>query len=99
MLVMSREKADTILEGEIIKVNVNTISQDNLSSLPQEQIVSIIVNFVWKDLRSGKILCERRNFQTAATYYATLGEDRFVGRQDAAERLGLAIVQELQSDW
>ena len=97
--VMSREKADTILEGEITKVTVNTISQDNLSALPQEQIVSIMVNFVWKDLRNGKILCERRNFQAAATYYPTLGEDRFVGRQEAAERLGLAIVQELQSDW
>src|SRR5204863_270836 len=84
------EKADTILEGEIIKVTVNTISRDNLSALPQEQIVSILVNFVWKDLRSGKILCERRNFQAAATYYPTLGEDRFVGRQEAAERLRLA---------
>jgi hypothetical protein len=97
--VSSREKADTILEGEILKVDVGTISQDNLSSIPQEQIVAIIVNFIWKDLRSGKILVERRNFQAAATYYPTLGEDRFVGRQEATERLALAIVQELQSDW
>ncbi len=97
--VSSREKADTILEGEIVKVQVSTISQDNLSSIPQEQIVGIVVNFLWKDLRSGKILVERRNFQAAATYYPTLGEDRFVGRQEASERLALAIVQELQADW
>jgi hypothetical protein len=97
--VTAKEKADTILEGEIVKVLVNTISQDNLSSLPQEQIVGLVVNFTWKDLRSGKILVERRNFQAAATYYPTLGEDRFVGRQEATERLALAIVQELQSDW
>jgi len=97
--VTSKEKADTVLEGEIVKVLVNTISQDNLSSLPQEQIVGFVVNFTWKDLRSGKILVERRNFQAAATYYPTLGEDRFVGRQEATERLALAIVQELQSDW
>ena len=97
--VTSKEKADTVLEGEIVKVLVNTISQDNLSSLPQEQIVGFVVNFTWKDLRSGKILVERRNFQAAATYYPTLGEDRLVGRQEATERLALAIVQELQSDW
>jgi hypothetical protein len=97
--VTAKEKADTILEGEIVKVLVNTISQDNLSSLPQEQIVGLVVNFTWKDLRTGKILVERRNFQAAATYYPTLGEDRFVGRQEATERLALAIVQELQSDW
>ena len=97
--VSSKEKADTILEGEIVKVDVATISQDNQSSIPQEQIVAVVVNFIWKDLRSGKILVERRNFQAAATYYPTLGEDRFVGRQEATERLALAIVQELQSDW
>jgi hypothetical protein len=97
--VTAKEKADTILEGEIVRVLVNTISQDNLSSLPQEQIVGLVVNFTWKDLRTGKILVERRNFQAAATYYPTLGEDRFVGRQEATERLALAIVQELQSDW
>ena len=97
--VRPREKADTILEGEIVRVTTNTISQDNLSSIPQEQIVAIVVNFVWKDLRSGKILVERRGFTAAASYYATLGEERFVSRQEATEKLAVAIVQELQADW
>jgi hypothetical protein len=97
--VVPREKADTILEGEIVRVNVNTVSQDFTTAIPQEQIVNIIVNFVWKDLRSGKILCERRSFQAASTYYPTLGEDRWVGRQVATERLALSLVQELQADW
>jgi len=97
--VAAREKADTILEGEIVAVHVNTISQDIRSAIPQEQIVAIVVNFTWKDLRSGKVLCERRNFQAASSYYPTLGEGRFVGKQGAAEKLAVAIVQELQSDW
>ena len=97
--VVAREKADTILEGEIVRVNVNTISRDSVSGLPQEQLVSIVVSFVWKDLRSGKILCERRGFEAASTYYPTLGEDRWVGKQEATERLALALVQELQADW
>ena len=66
--VVAREKADTILEGEIVRVNVNTISRDSVSGLPQEQLVSIVVSFVWKDLRSGKILCERRGFEAASTW-------------------------------
>lgn len=97
--VASREKADTILEGEIVKVETNTISSDIHSAVPQEQIVSVVVNFTWKDLRSGRILVERRNFEAAATYYPTLGENRWTGRQAATERLAVAIVQELQSDW
>jgi hypothetical protein len=59
----------------------------------------VTVNFVWKDLRTGRILVERRNFEQTATYYPTLGEGRFVGTQLAVEKLSLGIVQELQSDW
>jgi len=97
--VMPREKADTVLEGEIVRVSANTISQDTTSAIPQEQITAIIVNFVWKDLRNGRILCERRGFQAAATYYPTLGESRWVSQQHATEKLATAIVQELQADW
>jgi hypothetical protein len=97
--VVPRERAETVLEAEIIRVEVSTVSQDFTNSLPQEQIVNVVVNFTWKDQRNGKMLCERRNFQAAATYYPTLGEDRFVGRQLATERLALSMVQELQADW
>jgi hypothetical protein len=97
--VVPRERADTILEGEIVSVNVNTLSSDRLSAVPQEQLLDIVVDFTWKDLRTGKILVERHGMERAASYYPTLGEGRVTGTQEASERLALAIVQELQSDW
>src|SRR5438309_1937667 len=51
--VVPRERADTILEGEIVSVKVNTLSSDIHSALPQEQLLDVTVNFIWKDLRSG----------------------------------------------
>src|SRR3954465_9156203 len=65
--VVPRERADTILEGEIVSVKVNTLSSDTRSALPQEQLLDVTVNFVWKDLRSGRILVERRGFEQTAT--------------------------------
>lgn len=97
--VVSRESADTVLEGEITNIMVRTISSDARSSVPQEQLYRIRVNFTWKDLRTGRILVQRRHFEQTAPYYATLGEGRFVGEQVNLERLGLAIAQELQADW
>ena len=61
--------------------------------------MEIRVNFTWKDLRDGRILAQRRRFDQSGTYYPTLGEGRFVGEQQNVERLAIAIVQELQSDW
>jgi len=97
--VVPRERADTILEGEITRVNLRTVSRDWASAVPQEQLYLIMLRFRWRDLRTGKILVERRDFEQTAPYYPTLGEDVFVGEQLNIERLALAVVQELQADW
>ena len=75
------------------------LSTDPDSAVPQEQMLGVTIDFTWKDLRSGRILVERRGFEHTATYYPTVGEGRFVDRQQAVENLALAIVQELQADW
>jgi hypothetical protein len=97
--VVPREKADTVLEGEITNVTLRTISSDARSSLPQEQLYRVRVNFSWKDLRTGKILVQRSRFEQTAPFYPTLGEGVFVGEEINLEKLGLAIAQELQAEW
>lgn len=97
--VVPKERADTILEGEVTRVDVYTLSNDNVIAIPQEQLLTLRVNFTWKDLRTGRILAERKGFEQSGTYYPTLGEGRFVGAQQNVERLAVAIVQELQADW
>jgi hypothetical protein len=97
--VAPRERADTILEGEIVSVDLSTLSRDVRTNIPQEQLYVMTVNFRWTDLRSGRILVERQNFQQTAPFYGPLGEGEFVGSQTAVERLALAIVQEMQADW
>lgn len=97
--VVDRDHADTILEGEISKVDVTNLSRSFQEGIPQEQLMTVTVNFVWKDLRSGRILMQRKNFQQTASFYPTLGEGEFVGSQQAVEKLALGIVQEMQADW
>ncbi|MGH7179135.1 MAG: LPS assembly lipoprotein LptE, partial [Tepidisphaeraceae bacterium] len=97
--VVPKDRADTILEGEITSLRLQDVSDDAQLAIPQEQLYVVTVDFVWKDLRTGRILVERRNFQQTATFYPTLGEGEFVGSQQSVEQLALAIVQEMQADW
>ena len=97
--VVPRERADTILEGEITSVKRSTLSKDSQTAVPQEQLYIITVDFTWKEIKTGRMLVERRNFEQTTTYYPTLGEGQFVGNQQAVEKLALAIVQELQANW
>lgn len=97
--VVDRRRADTILEGRIADVGVGTLSRDRNTNLPQEQLYTVRCDFVWKDLRTGQVLVDRRGFEQSVAFYPTLGEGTFVGSQQAAEKLAAAIVDELQADW
>lgn len=97
--VVDRSVADTILEGEIVGVKTNPSSYSPETVTPQEQMMTVTVNFTWKEIRSGRILCERKAFDQSVAYYPLLGEDKEVGDQDAVSRLALGIVRELEADW
>jgi Lipopolysaccharide-assembly len=97
--VVSPQKADTILEGQISAAGTATLSNDPHTGLPQEQQYTITVSFTWKNLRTGQILVKRDNFDQRASFFPTLGEGEVVGSQDAVDKLALGIVQELQADW
>ncbi|MGD0541525.1 MAG: LptE family protein [Tepidisphaeraceae bacterium] len=97
--VEPRERADTVLEGEIVGVTPATLTLDPFTATPQEQQYTIIVNFTWKDLRTGKVLVARRAFEQASTYFPYLGEGQYVASQSAVERLALGIVNEMEGPW
>jgi hypothetical protein len=97
--VVPKERADTILEGQVTSVRVGTLSRDFQTNLPREQEMVITVDLTWKDLRTGKILLQRHGLQQDAVFNPPLGEGEFVGAQQGIERLALVIVQEMQADW
>jgi hypothetical protein len=96
--IVPRERADTVLEAEVVKVRLRTLSEGT-GAVPQEQLFSVGVNFVWRDLRTGAILVQRKEFEQAATWYARLGEGQFYAQQADVERLAMAIVQEMEAPW
>jgi outer membrane lipopolysaccharide assembly protein LptE/RlpB len=97
--VVDRDRADTILEGEVVAVRTNTVSIGRENAIPQEQLMTVTVNFTWKDLRTGRILLQRKGFDQSVPFYPTLGEGEFIGMQDSSEKLALGIVEELQAPW
>jgi hypothetical protein len=80
-------------------VSTSPISLSEQNGEPQEQLASVVVDFTWKDLRSGKILVQRRNFGQSSAYYPSLAEGSFVGTQDAAQKLAEGIVHTMEAAW
>jgi hypothetical protein len=97
--VVPRERADTILEGQINHISLGSISRDYQTNLVREQLLVILMDLTWKDLRTGQVLLQRKNFSRQVVFYPTLGEGEFAGTQDAVEKLAVQIVQEMEADW
>jgi hypothetical protein len=83
----------------ITDANTTTLSDDSYTGLPQEQSYNITVSFTWKNLRTGQIYTQRRNFDQHTSFFPTLGEADSIGARDAVQHLALGIVQEMQADW
>jgi len=97
--IVSQDKADTVLSGEIVNISEDVLSDRYGTVIPRESQLTVAVNFTWKD-RSGHVLVERQSFNRSATEIPQIGERVVDAEQLAIERLANAIVDQMQkSDW
>jgi hypothetical protein len=97
--LVSQDRADTVLSGEIVEIAQDVLTRRYGTLLPRESQLTVAVNFVWKD-RNGRLLVERRSFNRASTEIPQIGERVEDAEQLAIERLASAIVDQMQTaDW
>jgi len=97
--IASQKDADTVLTGEIVSMDENVLTRRFGTGLPRESEITVVVNFQWKDLRSGRVIVERKSFNRSATEIPQINERIDDAEQLAIERLAAAIVEQMQSDW
>jgi len=99
--VVDKSKADTVLEGTIVRVDQRVLSFNPRLGTPRDLQIRIVVRFTWTDLRTGEILVEQNNFRAAGVYYPTepLDEDFFLGSADAIDLLAGRVVEKMEKPW
>lgn len=94
-----REKADTILRGEILEQRQAAFAPDELSRLPREKQLNLIMRLEWKDQRSGKVLADVPLQVQAVDYLPPTGESEKFAQQKAIDRLAMRIVARMYDEW
>lgn len=99
--VIAQGSADTELVGTIRSINQTQVSQRSTGAVPQEMEMSVLIDWQWKDLRSGKPIRDRQGFQAVARYVPTrpVSEDITTGRHGVAQAAATAIVSQMRADW
>lgn len=97
----SATEADSTITGVIKVVHRRQLSVNRDSGLGQEMAIEIVVDFQWRDNRTGKMILSRRNFRGAGTYIPTPGaaERTRIGEEGAITSVAQGIVAELRAQW
>lgn len=94
-----KERADTLLSGEILEVRQATLGRDFRTVTPRETAATIVISFQWKDLRTGEVLVDRPKFVQTVDYIRPVGEDFYHASQRAMDRLAERIIEQMESSW
>jgi len=94
----TKERADTLLGGEVLEVRQSTIGRDFVNVRPRETSMTVVVRFYWKDLRTGETLVDRPRFVQTVDYIPPLGEDFYHGSERAMDRLAERMLEQLEND-
>lgn len=93
--------AETVLDGEITRVDRDMLSRREVGGVPQEVEVVVSIDFTWIDARTGETIRERRGFEAVGRHIPTapIGEPFDVAQRQAVERLARDVVTAMRADW
>mgnify|MGYP002622691045 CR=1 len=94
-----REKADTILSGEVLEWRESTLGTDFVADQPRQTAATLTVRYRWQDQRTGKLLVDQPRFVQTVEYVRPVGETVDDGRNDATNKIARRIVESMESPW
>jgi hypothetical protein len=95
----AREKADTILTGELLEERQSSFAPDWQSWQPREKALTLAVRLQWKDLRNGRVLVDQPVLLQTVDYLTQTGETEQFAQERAADALARQIVAKMYADW
>ncbi len=97
--VAPKEKADTILRGEIVEALQTAWAPDFRTRVPRDRQITLVCRIEWKDTRTGALLVEDEFRVQAVDYLPPAGETEVYALQKAAVRLADRIVDRMYEDF
>lgn len=100
-LVVDSDQADTVLEATIQGVEKRRLSNQRRTGLSQELMYTVTIDFSWTESRTGRVIVERRQFETGDLYIPSspVGEMPDLAAFAVADEIGRDVVDLMVSTW
>lgn len=98
-IVSSQDRADTVINGQIMSINESALSLEREMGnvLEKEVEVRAVVN--WKNLKTGELLITNQQVSASASYSPYQKQDFSYGSSIAANNLARKIVELMEKKW
>jgi len=98
-IVSSRDRADTVIGGQIVSITESALSLERELGgvLEKELEVRAVVN--WKNLKTGQLLIANRSVSATASYSPIQKQDFAYASSLAANNLARKIVELMEKKW
>jgi len=98
-IVSSRDRADTIISGQIVAIDqvMLTVERETGRALEKEVELRAVVN--WKNLKTGQLLIDNRTVIVSASYSDFQMQDFKYASSLAANKLAQRIVELMEKPW
>lgn len=99
--IVDQSVADTILTGRIVRAELDQLSRSRTTRLSEEVVLTVTIDFQWRDLRQNRTLLERKSFTGHGLFLPSTpsGEPLDIGRFAATQALARDVVNEMRSAW
>jgi hypothetical protein len=94
-----KERADTVISGEVLEWREATLGRDFLTNRPRQTAATLAIRYRWQDMRTGKLLVEQPRLLTTVDYVRPTGETVYNAREDAANRMARLVVRSMEQPW
>lgn len=97
--VAAKERADTVLKGEVLEVRQAAFAPDFVTRIPRDTQLTLIVRVLWQDLRDGAIYADDRIEVQSVDYLPGAGESEKFAQERAIDRMAARIVKRMYDEW
>ena len=98
-IVSNRDRADTVISGQITSVGESAISMERDIGRPVEKEVQLWAVVTWKNLKTGELLIDGRAVNGSATYSEWQNQSFNYASGLAANNLAQRIVELMEKKW
>jgi hypothetical protein len=108
-IVSDRNRADSILYGEIVALGDAVLSSEAETGLPIEKETRVVVVFSWKDLNTGKMYVNEKTVRASAGYIKeddpstqvsyNINQSYEYGTDVAVNKAAQKIVESMRLEW